>query len=161
MTFLEVTSACGCLTKTIGRRQNNNPAFSLHTHPRHLSYYILATYTFSTVFSKSQHLYQRYLYHPMGPSQNVAESSNEEARRQEYWHAIAAQKSSSNVRSSTMIDSKWVHQIEVPTVLNHLRLHDPISIVFDPTDATFAVLNSSLIYGKLHLLGPNAHWTTD
>ena len=97
----------------------------------------------------------------MGPSPNLAESSKEEARRLEYWHAIAAQGSSPKARSSAMIDSKWVHQVEVPTVLNHLRLQDPISIVFDPIDATFAVLNSKLIYGKPHLLRPNAHGTTN
>ena len=74
----------------------------------------------------------------------------------EYWRAIAAQNSISKARSPPMIDRKWVHQVEVPTVLNHLRLRDPISIVFDPTNATFAILNSGLIYGKLHLLGPYA-----
>ena len=97
----------------------------------------------------------------MGPNPNIAESSSKEARRQEYWHAIAAQDYGTKARSPPMIESKWVHQVEVPTVLNHLRLHDPISIVFDPTDATFAILNSSLIYGKLQPLGRNVHILTD
>ncbi|KAL9607371.1 MAG: hypothetical protein Q9167_007711 [Letrouitia subvulpina] len=84
----------------------------------------------------------------MGYIPQSSNSSNEQARSQEYWRAIAIQHSISKASSPAMIDRKWVHQVQVPTVLNRLRLQDSILIVFDPIDATFAVLNSNLIYGN-------------
>lgn len=75
----------------------------------------------------------------------------------EYWRAISEQSTPQKGRSESSnawIARKWVHGAMVPCRLNYQRLWDPLEIVFDPSDGSFAVLNRNLLSGKLSL-SPN------
>jgi hypothetical protein len=70
----------------------------------------------------------------------------------EYWRTISEQSAPKKGRSrssNVWIARKWVHGAMVPWRLNQQRLWDPLEIVFDPADGSFAALNQNLIYGKL------------